>query len=110
MARPPKDAGNKRSEIFRCRLTPAETLKVRQAALRARLSIADYGRAMLLTGQVQVRKELALNPEVFDQLRRIGINLNQAVHRLHATGEIPPDLASAAAIVEALILGMMDGP
>jgi hypothetical protein len=73
------------------------------------MSVSDYTRRMLLTGTVVIRKTRTLDPEVFDQLRRIGINLNQAVHKLHATGMIPPELARAAAVVEAIVLGIADG-
>ena len=78
-------------------------------AARARLSLSDYARRMLLTGQVTIRQVQSLDADAIEQLRKIGINLNQAVHKLHATGEIPPELASAAAIVEAYILGMIEG-
>lgn len=109
MARPPKGRDDQLSEMLRCRLRPAEYLTVRQTAERARLSLSDYARRMLLTGQVTIRQVQSLDPEAMDHLRRIGINLNQAVHKLHATGKIPPELASAAAIVEAYLLGIIDG-
>jgi hypothetical protein len=109
MARPRKGRDDQLSEMLRCRLRPAEYLRIRQAAQRANMSVSDYTRRMLLTGTVVIRKTRTLDPEVFDQLRRIGINLNQAVHKLHATGMIPPELARAAAVVEAIVLGIADG-
>lgn len=109
MARPPKGPDDQRSEIVRCRMRPAEYLRIRQAAQRANLSLSDYARSMLLTGQVTIRQMQSLDPAAFDQLRRIGINLNQAVHKLHATGAIPPDLARVAAAVEEYLLGIIDG-
>ena len=80
MARPPKGPDDQRSEIVRCRMRPAEYLRIRQAAQRANLSLTDYARSMLLTGEVTIRQMRSLDPAAFDQLRRIGINLNQAVH------------------------------
>jgi hypothetical protein len=109
MTRPRKGRDDQLSEMLRCRLRPAEYLRIQRAAQKADMSLSDYVRAMLLSGQVIVRQMQSLDPEAFDQLRRIGINLNQAVHKLHATGRIPPELASAAAIVERYILGMIDG-
>ena len=109
MARPPKGRDDQLSEMLRCRLRPAEYLRIRQAAQKADMSVSDFARRMLLSGQVTIRQMQSLDPEAFDQLRRIGINLNQAVHKLHATGRIPPELARAAAIVERYILGMIDG-
>ena len=110
MARPSKGRDDQLSEMLRCRLRPAEYLRIRQAAQAAGLTLSDYIRRMLLRGEVTVRQSRSLDPDVYDQLRRIGVNLNQAVHKLHATGQIPPELARAAAVVEAFILGMMDGP
>ena len=108
MARPPKGQDDQRSETLRCRMRPAEYLRILREAERAELSLSDYMRGMLLTGQVTIRQMQSLDPEAFDQLRRIGINLNQAVHKLHATGRIPPELARATAAVEDFILGMID--
>ncbi len=109
MSRPPKGPDDQRSEFVRCRVRPAEYLRILKAAERAGLTPSEYARRLLLTGQVTIRQMQSLDPEAFDQLRRIGINLNQAVHKLHATGRIPPELASAAAAVEGVILGMIDG-
>jgi hypothetical protein len=108
MARPSKGRDDQLSEMLRCRLRPAEYLRIRRAAQAANLTLSDYVRRMLLSGHVVVRQTRDLDPGVFDQLRRIGVNLNQAVHKLHATGQIPPELARAAAVVEAFILGMID--
>lgn len=108
MARPPKGRDDQRSETLRFRMRPAEYLRVRQTPEKAQLSLSDYARRMLLTGQVTIRQVHSMDPEIVDQIRRIGINLNQAVHKLHATGKIPPELASAAAAVEEYILGIID--
>jgi hypothetical protein len=109
MARPRKGRDDQLSEMLRCRMRPAEYLRIRRAAHRADMSLSDYARHMLLSGTAQVAPSKTYDPEVYDQLRRIGINLNQAVHKLHATGRIPPELARASAIVESFILGMIDG-
>jgi mobilization protein NikA len=109
MARPRIGRDDQLSEMLGCRLRPAEFLRIRQGAQKANMSVSDYTRRMLLSGTVVVKKTRSLDPEVYDQLRRIGINLNQAVHKLHATGLIPPELARAAAVVEAIVLGIADG-
>ncbi|MEZ0081480.1 plasmid mobilization protein [Bradyrhizobium japonicum] len=110
MARPRKGTGDQLSEMLRCRLKPAEYLRVRQAAQQANMSVSDYMRRMLLTGTVTVKKTKDLDPATFDQLRRIGVNLNQAVHKLHATGLIPPELARAASAVEKAMMVIVDAP
>lgn len=109
MARPPKGREDQLSEMLRCRMRPAEYLRIRRAAHKANMSLSDYSRRMLLSGTVTVPQTQTLDPEVFDQLRRIGINLNQAVRKLHSTGRIPPELARASAVVESFILGIIDG-
>jgi hypothetical protein len=110
MARPTKGQDDQLSEIFRCRMKPAEYLRILRQAERSNLSLSEYARRALLSGAVSVTPAKGPDPETFDQLRRIGVNLNQAVHKLHATGRIPAELASAAALVETFILGMIDGP
>lgn len=110
MARPPKGEDDQLSEILRCRMRRGEYLRVVRNAAQANLSLSEYVRRMLLSGQVTIKQMRRLDPDGFDQLRRVGINLNQAVYKLHATGRIPPELASAAATVERIILGMIDDP
>lgn len=107
MARPRKGRSESLTETLRCRMRPVEYFRVRRAAVRANMSLSEYARHMLLTGSVTVTERPGIDPALFDQLRRIGINLNQAVHRLHATGEIPDDLARTALKVETFLLGMM---
>ncbi|MGH6837487.1 MAG: plasmid mobilization protein [Methylocella sp.] len=109
MARPPIGRDDQLSEMLRCRLRPAEYLRVQRDAQKSGMTLSDYSRRMLLSGTVTVRQTQTLDPEVFDQLRRIGINLNQAVRKLNATGRIPPELARASAVVESIILGIIDG-
>jgi hypothetical protein len=107
MARPRKGRSDSLTEILRCRMRPVEYFRVRRAAVRANMSLSEYARHMLLSGRLIITERPSVDPALFDQLRRIGINLNQAVHRLNATGEIPDDLASAAAKVETFLLGIM---
>lgn len=109
MPRPPKGPEEQLSEMLRCRVRPAEYLRIRRAAEGAGLSVSEYARTLMLTGQVTIRQIHSMDPELVEQIRKIGINLNQAVHKLHATGKIPPELASAAEAVERYILGIIDG-
>jgi hypothetical protein len=110
MPRPPKGGDEQRSETLRCRVRPADYLKVRRAAEGAGLSVSEYARRLVLTGEVTIRHLHSMDAEAVEQIRKIGVNLNQAVHKLHATGKIPPELASAAEAVERYILGIIDGP
>ena len=92
-------------------MRPADKLAVFRAAALAGLSPSAYARKMLLTGKVVRVQTSSPDPETMDQLRRIGVNLNQAVHKLHGTGEAPAELESAAAAVEDFLFKHLDhGP
>ncbi len=108
MARPKKPPEELHSHIVRFTVRPAEYDLITKAATAARMTVSEYGRAMCLTGKVTVKKTRGLDPETFNQLRKIGVNLNQAVHKLHATGKAPPSLESAAQTVEDFILSRLD--
>ncbi len=111
MARPPLEPEQRLSEVFRVAMRPADKLALLQAAAQAGMSPSNYGRKMLLTGQVVLLQTTRPDPATFDQLRRIGVNLNQAVYKFHATGEPPPELASTAQAVEDFLFSHLDhGP
>lgn len=78
MARPRKDRFEQRSQILHCRLLPAEYIRIHRIALAAGKSVSDYVRARLLDARAEIAESRkTLDPDLFDQLRRIGVNLNQ---------------------------------
>jgi hypothetical protein len=94
----------RRDVIVRVKFTAAEKATLDQAAARAALSLAAYlGQAGMdaaenraaPVGEVQ-REALAELIRAAELVRRAGVNLNQAVARLNATGQPGPDLAPAA--------------
>jgi len=103
MARPRKPLEERHSEIVRFTVRPVDYALILGAAKAARMTVSEYGRTMCLRGRVVVKKTRELDPDTYDQLRRIGVNLNQAVKKFHSTGEAPPDLESAARLIEKLI-------
>ena len=108
MARPSLEPEERLSEIFRVAMRPADKLAVFRAADMARMSPSEYGRKMLLTGKVVRVQTSKPDPATFDELRRIGVNLNQAVHKFHASGNVPPALAPAAAAIEEFLFRHLD--
>lgn len=111
MARPRKASADRFSETVSFTLQPAQLVAIRQRAAAAGLSLSEYIRTLLLNGKVVMRKSQALDPDTYDQLRRIGVNLNQAVYRLHMTGRTPAALISAADSVERFLMENLDnGP
>ena len=108
MGRPRKPPHELRSETIRFTVRPAEYVRIQQRAAAAGESLSDYTRSMVLRGRVVVNQTNALDHAAFDQIRRIGVNLNQAVHKLHAMGRLPPELLSAAATIERILLKLID--
>jgi hypothetical protein len=111
MGRPRKPAHELRSETIRFTVTPAEYVRIQQNAAAHGESVSDYTRQMVLKGRVVVEQTRRLDHAAYDQVRRLGVNLNQAVHKLHATGRIPPELLSSAATIDRLLGKLLDdGP
>lgn len=103
MARPKKQPAERRTVSLSCRVTPGERLRIDSAAAHAGLSPSEYIRRQALTGRVTVQEKRTLDPAVFDQIRRIGVNLNQLTRLAHKARKIPPELGRAAAAVERTI-------
>jgi hypothetical protein len=108
MPRPKKDTDERRSEALAFRLTPAERLRVEHAAIEAGLSASEYAREQTLKGRIVMEQRIALDPAVFDQLRRIGVNLNQLARVANQSKQAPPELARACAAVENFLMRELD--
>lgn len=91
MARPKKAPDEKRDlrVAFRLSAPDAEALGTRAKA--AGLSVGAYARMMALRGKVQVVTRAEPDFETLDQLRRIGVNLNQLAREQHRRGHHDPD-------------------
>lgn len=92
MARPRKETAERRSVTLGLRLTPAERLRIEEAAGKAGITPSAYIRTQALKGRVVVSEQRTLAPELFDELRRIGVNLNQLTRLAHIREEPPPHL------------------
>lgn len=103
MGRPPKRTDDLQAHTLRFTVTTADYISIQQAAAQASKNLSDYLRERTLNGHTVVNQTRALDPELFDQLRRIGVNLNQAVRFVHTFSEVPPELLSAARAVEAFL-------
>ena len=97
MARPRIEANARRSRQFGVRLTPAEARLVETAAARAgRPPVAFIRAAALAAAGAATRHDEPARTEataVRQELRRIGVNLNQALRLAHAGRDA--DLAAA---------------
>jgi len=94
-----------RELVIKVKLSAAEKAKVAAAAARAGLAPAAWaGQALMDAAEhravavpVMQRETLAELFRLAGLVRRAGVNLNQAVTRLNATGEAGPDLEPSAA-------------
>ena len=109
MARPKKNSGEMKTELFRFRLTPAERFQIEEAARRAGMGASEYVRMQALKGRIVIREHATLDHAAFDQLRRIGVNLNQLTRLANATGEIPPKLSGLFTALDALLSRELSG-
>jgi hypothetical protein len=109
MPRPRKELDDRRSETLAIRLTSAERIRVEQAAFAAGLSASEYARSLVLAGRVVVRQNRALDHAAFDELRRIGVNLNQLTRLAHQRGQFPAGLADVFATLERILIRELEG-
>ena len=109
MARPRKEPDERRSETLAIRLTAAQRIRVEQAALAAGLSASEYARSLVLAGRVVVRQNRALDHAAFDELRRIGVNLNQLTRLAHQRGQFPAGLSDVFVTLDRILIRELDG-
>jgi len=92
MARPRKSEPRDRQLNLSLTVSELESIKRRAEALGMRP--VHFGRAVLLNhdAKLAVKRETNDNLQrlVYDQLVRLGNNLNQMVRHLHRTGDPPP--------------------
>jgi hypothetical protein len=81
--RPP--SATKRDQQMTVCLTKLEKLAVKRRAEKSGLNLSDYGRQMVLSGQVQAK----LTPEenaTLNQVAQLGNNLNQIARKANTEG------------------------
>ena len=92
MARPKKKETEKLTRrLPHVRCTDGDYATIQSKAAQAGLSQSEYIRRMARDGQIIIRKS-ATDFALADQLRRLGVNINQQTRKLHATGEVPEEL------------------
>ena len=91
------------------RCNQAELDAIKSRADEAGLSVSEYARRMLCDGKVIVRGTSA-DFALVDQIRRIGVNLNQLTAFANRTGKLKPRLSALLDDIEAFMLKVIDGP
>jgi mobilization protein NikA len=83
MARPRKDDIEKRTIQVNIRLTKDEAEKVKEFATGSGLSSANWIREKVFTGRFPNPKLSPLDAAFYQELKKLDVNLNQAVHKLN---------------------------
>lgn len=107
---------NAREKHLTLRLTLDELITVHEAARRAGQSLSDFARERILKEKKRAKPKVTLlaglDPELWMQVRKVGVNLNQIAHRLNSAERpaLPPDLPPLLAHIRALLRLPMAGP
>lgn len=104
MARPKNvETANRLTVLPPVRCTEAERAAIAARAEAAGLTVSAYVRQASSTGRVVIRQAKA-DFALTNELRRIGVNLNQIAHAVHlASGAVPPELAAMLAQLDGLL-------
>jgi len=108
MARPKKPTTDRRAQWIKARVSPAEHAEILLRAAGASLSSSEFLRRAALSTEVVVQHAPAADFETVDQLRRIGVNLNQLARVANKTGYMPDGLEEALAKVDQLLDRMIE--
>ena len=90
MGRPHINDQEKRVVQVNIRLTTDEYKKVSGYAAASGLSPANWIRKKIFTGKFPAVKESPIETATYHELKKIGVNINQATHKLNQ-GEMPKD-------------------
>ena len=100
VARPPKSPDDRASEAFRIRLTAAEREQLDAQAAAAGVTLSQLIRAAVLGYRLP---SPPVTREAVNELRAIGVNLNQIARHANATGALRGDLDETLAEVRQAI-------
>jgi hypothetical protein len=85
------------------RVSPVERAKIEAKADQARLPMADYLRGVALKPKLKIIQGRQLDFEATDQLRRVGVLLNQIAKAMNAKQEaLPSSLVDATEKLDAI--------
>lgn len=108
MARPKKDPTDRRTEQVSVRLSPLELARLQDKADQSRQTITAFVRASAMGKPVTVRQASPDDFELRQELRRIGVNLNQIAKALNARQEaLPASLVTACEKLDTLFDRML---
>ncbi len=103
MSRPPANDKDKRIHQVNIRLTREENEKANHYAQASGLSQANWIRQKVFTGKFPRIKLSPIETSLYQELKKIGINLNQGTHKLNQ-GDFTKDYL----IVQMDLLGLLN--
>ncbi|MCP4369663.1 MAG: MobC family plasmid mobilization relaxosome protein, partial [Deltaproteobacteria bacterium] len=89
MARPKKTQEERLTRRVKFDLTPSDYAQSLKDSQKAGMTLTAYARQQFLNGKVIIHKYRKLDYDTFEQLRRIGVNLNQLTRAVNQSGNIP---------------------
>jgi hypothetical protein len=107
MARPQKQATDKRPRVVSFRMTEEEHARLEAKAREAGQPIGEYARQAAEGGRIVARVS-RVDFALTDQIRRLGVNLNQIAKHVNAGRSPPVYLERLCARVEAMLERLFD--
>ncbi len=90
MARPRKNDSDKRTAQLNLHLTVEEERKILERAAACGMFPPEWVRQKIFLGRFPPIRQSPIEVSLYQELRKIGVNLNQATHKLNS-GEFPRD-------------------
>ncbi|MBX2970091.1 MAG: plasmid mobilization relaxosome protein MobC [Cyclobacteriaceae bacterium] len=106
MSRPAIQDNAKRLIQVNIRLTTEESNKLNENAASSGLTPANWIRHKIFTGKNPPARLSPLDTSIYMELKRIGVNLNQAAHKLNL-GEFPKDLYTIQLELQSLLSNIL---
>lgn len=103
MGRPRKNDGEKRIAQLNLHLTKDEEKKIMEYAAASGMFPPDWVRKKIFTGKFPPIKLSPIETSLYQELRKIGVNLNQGTHKLNQ-GDVPKDYR----VTQTELLGMLN--
>ena len=108
MARPKKLQEERLTERIKFDVRRSDFLHASEEAEKAGMTLTAYARQQFLHGRVVVKETRSLDFAASNELRRMGVNLNQIARKIHQTGKIPPELSRIFARIEQFLMENVD--
>lgn len=90
MSRPAKSKEDRLSAILKIRMTESEHDKLKRLAAQCGYTVAEIARRKVLDEQLVVRTSRRLPVDAYNELKKIGVNLNQMARRMNASPRVDP--------------------